>query len=408
MFLGVGDNGSVSGIEIGKETFAQWTNQVKLSTSPSLIPDISNRTLRGKTIVEMSTPEYPVKPVSCKGRYFKRSGASNHLMTIAEVVDCHLKIFTRSWDYYLNPDRTVDQISLEKVQRFIDRANNNRLNPISDGPLDVLRKHELIRDGQVSNACYLLFANERCMFSTIELGRFQTPTVIKDESRCQTDLFSEVDATIDFITKHINKNLVITGKPVHEAVWEYPLGAVREIVINAVVHRDYSLSSDSIIKVFDNRIEIFNPGGLPRGITIDKLLSGDYVSTPGNRLIAELFKDAGVIEKYGSGIQRVLGICKEYGCPSPEIREISNGLMVVLYSAKKSRSDLKKVGGTKGGIATLLKYIDKKPGMRANYLAEEMNTPPKTIEKQLAKLSKEGEIEFRGSKKSGGYYRPNQ
>ena len=107
--------------------------------------------------------------------------------------------------------------------------------------------------------------------SCIELGRFQTPTIIKDGARLKTDLFTEVDGVMDFIKKHINKAYIITGRPQREERWDYPLDALREIVVNAIVHHNYSSSSDSVVKIYDNQIEFFNPGRLPEELSIEKL-----------------------------------------------------------------------------------------------------------------------------------------
>lgn len=168
--------------------------------------------------------------------------------------------------------------------------------------------------------------------STIELGRFQTDTLIKDGATLKTDLFSEVEDVMDFIKKHINKAYIITGRPQREERWDYPLNAIRELVINTIIHRDYTSPVDSIIKVYDDKIELFNPGKLPDGLTITKLLKGDYVSIARNKKIAEAFKSAGLIEKYGSGIKRILNGFKEYGLPTPEFREMSGGFMVTVYN----------------------------------------------------------------------------
>lgn len=81
------------------------------------------------------------------------------------------------------------------------------------------------------------------------------------------------------------------------------MDAVREVVLNAIIHRDYTSSSDSIVKIFDDRIEIYNPGRLPAGLTVEKLLKGDYRSSVRNRKIADMFKEVGLVEKYGSGIK---------------------------------------------------------------------------------------------------------
>ncbi len=96
------------------------------------------------------------------------------------------------------------------------------------------------------------------------------------------------------------------SKPQRDEVWEYPMEAVREIVLNMIVHRDYRAASDSTIKIHSNRIEFFNPAELPASITIESILSGANPSVPRNKQIASIFREAGLIEKYGSGIRRVL------------------------------------------------------------------------------------------------------
>jgi ATP-dependent DNA helicase RecG len=91
---------------------------------------------------------------------------------------------------------------------------------------------------------------------------------------------TQIDQVLDFVRKHINLEVIITGQPQNTQKWQYPMEAIREIVINMVLHRDYRSSSDSIVKVFDDHIEFYNPGRLPDNITIDDLISNKYRSTP--------------------------------------------------------------------------------------------------------------------------------
>src|SRR3990172_7382503 len=331
VFIGVTDDGKISGTETGKETIQNWINQVKQCSAQAIVPDAEVVTIKDRNIVTLSVPEAPIKPVACKGRYYKRVRNANHQMSVTEVVHLHLRAFNTSWDFHIDERHSEADISLDKVQDFIERANRNREVPILDDPLTVLQKFELLRDGKITYACFLLFLSGETSLSTIELGRFQTPTLIKDGMRLKTDLFTEVDGVMQFIQKHINKAYIITGRPQREERWDYPLDAIREIVINAIIHRDYRSTQDSVVKVFDDKIEIFNPGGLPSGITIEKLLKGKYISDARNKKVAEVFKAAGLIEKYGSGIKRILNAFKEYGLPPPDFEEMSGGFMVTVY-----------------------------------------------------------------------------
>ena len=331
VFIGISDNGKVAGIQLNKETIQTWINQAKQLTSHAVIPDAEAISLKGKQVVILSVPESPIKPVACKGRYYKRIKNANHQLSVSEVVNMHLRTFNSSWDCHIDEYHTEKEISLDKVQNFIERVNLNKEMSIMDDPLTVLQKFELMREGKITYACFLLFMSGQSGISTIELGRFQTDIIIKDGATLKADLFSEVDGVMNFIKKHINKAYIITGRPQREERWDYPLDAIREIVINAIIHRDYRSTQDSVVKVFDDKIEIFNPGGLPSGITIEKLLKGKYISDARNKKVAEVFKAAGLIEKYGSGIKRILNAFKEYGLPPPDFEEMSGGFMVTVY-----------------------------------------------------------------------------
>lgn len=129
----------------------------------------------------------------------------------------------------------------------------------------------------------------------------------------------------------LTKAIVITRKAQHTQEWQYPMEAIREIVMNMIVHRDYRQSSDSIIKIFDERIEFFNPGGLPEGITEKDLFENNYRSNPRNKLIADVFRSMGLIEKYGSGIQRIINYFKEADLPLPVFQNQSNGFLVTVF-----------------------------------------------------------------------------
>jgi len=150
----------------------------------------------------------------------------------------------------------------------------------------------------------------------------------------QTDLFAEVEQVLAFIRKHLMVEYIITGKARRTERFDYPLDAIREIVVNMIVHRDYRSSSASIIKFFDKRIEFFNPGGLYDGLTLSDLLSGDYTSKTRNKLIAKAFKEFGLVERYGTGVKRILDICSSHGVFPPKFEERPGGFLVTLFKEK--------------------------------------------------------------------------
>ena len=331
--IGVNPKSKVVGVDVNSESVQEWANEVKQKTAPPIIPDVDLFELDDKTLVLFYVPEHPIKPISTKGKYYKRVSNSNHLMSTNEVVNLHLRSFNSSWDYHTSNHFDLSSISIDKVQASINLMNENEVK-IFDDPITFLMKHDLIRDNLLSNAAYLLFTNKDTVLTSIELGRFQSDIIIKDSLRIKSDLISQVELVIDFIKKHINKEIVFTGEARSGEKWQYPLEAIREVVINMIVHRDYQASSDSIVKIFDDRIEFFNPGSLPPNITVADLISNNYTSSPRNKLIADFFKSMRLIEKYGSGIRRIIKYCEDYNLPSPTFKEISGGFMVTLFLHK--------------------------------------------------------------------------
>ena len=108
VFVGVNDDGiPVPGFALGKETVASWVNEIKSKTQPSLIPDVELTNVGDMVVVCLSVPEYPVKPVSCRGKYFKRVGNSNHQLSLNEIADLHLQTINLSWDFTTDPHHGI-------------------------------------------------------------------------------------------------------------------------------------------------------------------------------------------------------------------------------------------------------------------------------------------------------------
>jgi len=171
-----------------------------------------------------------------------------------------------------------------------------------------------------------------------------------------------------------------------------------EIVLNMIVHRDYRDSSDSVIKIFDDRIEFFNPGDLYDGLTIEQLLSNRYKSKTRNKLIALMFKELGLIEKYGSGISRIKGFCKSHNIIEPKFEEKQKGFQVTLYKKKRDV-----------GINELYDFIRLNQPIRISQIKEKFTTvTTRTIERWVKQLKDENKIEYIGSKKTGGYHAKEQ
>jgi ATP-dependent DNA helicase RecG len=417
VLLGVSDTAKIVGVTLSKESINQWINEIKSKTLPHLVPDITDFTINNMTVVCIAIFEYPVKPVSCQGRYFKRKANANHQLSSGEVANLYLQSVNSSWDCYVREDVSMDEISLEKVRVFIEKVQKRNV-AITDDPLSFLFKYRLIKETQVTNACYLLFAKENNLYATIELGFFANEILIKDSARVKSDLFTEVDEVMTFIRKNIRKGIIITGEPQNMERWEYPLEAIRELVLNMIVHRDYTSSYDSIVKVFPDRIEFYNPGTLPDNISLQQLMNDAYVSQPRNKLIAEMFKEAGFIEKYGSGIKRVINAFAMMNLPKPDFIPLLSGFKVIVHGQSDLKTGLeiqketKKILGREKATEKATERITKNqqliinsimqnPYVTSEELAEIVDIRADNIRKNLARLKAKCFLERVGSDKEG-------
>ena len=397
VIIGIADDRNVVGVDISEETIQKWINEIKQNTKPQLIPFVAIVNTDGKTVVVFEVIECPVKPISYKDKFYKRVQNSNHLMSLSEVANEHLQTINSSWDYYIDGNHDLSNISLDKVSKYISAFENWNSTKVDFEPLEFLNKLEFLNDEHLTYGAYLLFARDLCIISDILIGRFKSETKIIDSLSISTDLFSELHEIMNFIKKHLMVEFIITGEPQRTERYDYPIEAIREIVINMLIHRDYRSSNGSIIKIYDDRIEFYNPGGLFGDLTKEELLSFKYTSHARNKLIAKAFKELGMIEKYGTGIKRIHTICEEYGVSRPEIEIYDEGFKIELFKEKLN-------GGVNGGVNDVFNYIKNNQPTKTSTLQNHFGLSKRTIERYLSTLRKQNKIEFKGSPKIGAYY----
>ncbi|MBF0197950.1 MAG: putative DNA binding domain-containing protein [Planctomycetes bacterium] len=411
IILGIDDNAQVQGVSVNSETKKDILNTIKQSTTPNIIVDIQLYEICNKNVIVVSVQEQPIKPVAYKSRYYKRVANSNHLMNLDDISNEHLRSINGSWDYYIDERHSFGDISMDKIVILLGTIEEHQNKTFEDDPLTVLRKYELLKNEQLTFAAYLLFVQNQSAITTFQIGRFKSETHIIDSVSFESDIFSQVSASLSFVEKHLMREYVIDGSAQREERYDYPLEAIREIVINMIVHRDYRDSGHSVIKIFDERIEFFNPGALEGGLSVEQLLSGDYPSRARNRAVARVFKECGYIERYGSGIKRILNVCHKYQLPRPCFESKHNGFKVVLYKNKSAERGKSNEGVSEGvsegvneGVNELLMLISRFPGERIPFYSEKASTSSKNIERWMKHLKSQGKVLFRGAPKTGGYY----
>lgn len=289
VYIGVKDDGNVPGVEIGKETIQRWTNEIKLKTEPAIIPTIEVLQYFEKTISTIRVQEFPVKPLSFKGRFYKRINNANHQLNVSEISDIYLQSMQYSWDSYTAAGYNYTDLDEEKIRRFTNKVNEKGRFSLMGSPKECLEKLRFADGSKITNAAVLLFAKEEIAHN-VHIGRLKTPTLIIDDRMIRKTLFETVDEIMKYIVSQIKFAFEIKGYPTQRTeIPEYPIEAIRETVLNAVIHRDYLLPYDIQIKIFDKELTIYNPGKLSGNLTFEDLLTDNYQAYARNKLIAEAF-----------------------------------------------------------------------------------------------------------------------
>ena len=418
VLIGVSDDRKVIGTVCSSESLQVWVNEIKQSTNPSIIPDVELLVVRGKSVVMFRVSEFPVKPVSFRDRYFKRVANSNHRLSLTEIANIHLQSLQLSWDAYPENQATPKDLSPRKMTSFLKRVKEGGRFKGEGNWQVILEKLGYLKDGVPTHAAMILFGKNDPPYQ-LHIGRFKTPSTIIDDRMIRGTLFDVVEEAMKFIVSHLKVAFEITGEIQRREIFDYPVPALRELLLNAVVHRDYTSPTDIQIKIFDNAITFFNPGRLYGDLTIEKLKTDSYQSRTRNKLIAEAFYLTRDIEKYGSGYIRVRREIADYPTMELDYEESGDGFLAsVRYQEQKTITTPKTT--TEKSTATVnvplnvplnervLNLIREQPGIRRTELALKLAVTEKTISRHVSMLLKIGSVERRGSKKTGGFFLKQQ
>jgi ATP-dependent DNA helicase RecG len=390
ILIGVSDKGAVLGVDVGKETLTKWGNLITGKTEPKLIPEIEVFEIEGKQVAAVKIIEYPIKPVSIRGRCFRRVNNSNRSLNAQEIAEMHLQSTGMSWDRFPAAGETLESLDLEKVRNYIRKARAVGRKGFREeeerNPTQVLEKMKLVMEGKPTWAAGLLFCKDERRFlsqAVIHCGRFKNQTLVIDDRLIEGPLFEQIEEAMDFVRKNTNVKFVMTGKPEREEVWDYPLEAVREAVINAVCHRDYTIMSHIEIRIYDDELIVWSPGGLPLGLTMEELFK-PHASKLRNKGIAEVFFDTKIIEQWGSGIEKMRIYCKEADVPEPFFEEYQ-GFRVIFRKGIFNEEYLRGLGLNDRQIEAFF-YVKEKGQITNKEYQEISNTNKRTASRDLAEL----------------------
>lgn len=335
VFIGVTEAGKVRGQEVSDTTLKDMA-QVITPFDPAthiqqervVLPD-------GKQVFVLTVDPSPLAPHTFHGRPYRRVNSTTSVMPQTEY---QRRLLERDHATLRWENRTAAgdlELDLSEVQRTLtDAVAAGRLESSITDPKRALEKFGLVVGNRLTQAAVVGFAVEpfplypQC---ALRLARFRgvTKAEFLDQHQLTGHAFKLLHEADVFIRRH----LPVAGR-FEPGVMErrddplFPPLALREALVNALVHRDYSIPGGAVsVAIYDDRLEVISTGTLPFGLTVADLLT-EHVSKPRNPLLADLFYRRGLIERWGRGTQKIIDLCVAAGHPRPEFEEQAGDVVV--------------------------------------------------------------------------------
>ncbi|MES3008230.1 MAG: ATP-binding protein [Pseudomonadota bacterium] len=330
LHIGRNDQGVVVGVPDAERLLEEIPNRVR--DILGIIVEVNLREEGGKEYLEIVVEAYPY-PVSYKGEYHLRSGSTKQELKGAALSRFLLAKQGLHWDGVPIPRLTLGDCSPAALQWFRDKAaKSGRVDEqvLADSDTALVASLQLDDGEHLKRAAALLFGKEPERFvpgAFIKLGFFITDDDLRYQDEIHGDLFLQVEKTLDILrAKYLKAYISYEGLQRVET-FLFPMPALREALLNAVMHKDYSSGIPIQISVYEHQIVLWNAGQLPERWTLEKLLD-KHPSHPFNPLLASAFFRAGYVESWGRGIEKIRRECANHDAPAPLFDTSMSGLML--------------------------------------------------------------------------------
>ncbi|MCK4392325.1 DUF4062 domain-containing protein [Candidatus Bipolaricaulota bacterium] len=318
---------------------------------------------------------------------------------------------SRPLDAASSPNASLDEISPERVRWFLERARAQRdyaVDP-SSSVLNALTHLNLLDGDRPANAAILLFGvNPQRRFPTAETKclHFHGTEVRKPIPSYQLykgDVFEQVDQAVDFVLSKLNRTVGTRDQgPAAPVAYEIPTDVVVEAVVNAIAHRDYASNAGTQVYLFADRVEVWNPGVLPAGLTPEKLRT-EHPSIPRNPLLADALFLAHYIEKAGTGTLAMIDGCRQAGLPEPEFREDGDHFVLTLWRDWLTDAVMSELGLSEQQ-AEAVRFVRVNHRIANAEYREQFDVSKATATRDLEQLVKIGVFEKVGTTGVGTHY----
>ncbi|MDR2928496.1 MAG: putative DNA binding domain-containing protein [Cytophagaceae bacterium] len=401
IYIGMNDAATVVGVEDQKTLMEEIPNKIKnnmgITAEVNLLQD-------GELYyIEIVVQPYSV-PISLRGRYYYRSGSVKQELTGAALNEFLLKRSGQTWGDVIETRATFADIDESSFWAFFKMSEEKGRMPETLGLTipQILDKLLLTENGQLKRAAIVLFGKNPAKFypnTFVKVGRFRENDILFHDVVEENLITLLREITNQLNHKYLTRKIHFEGLYRVET-GEYPTPAIREMLLNALIHRNY-IGSFIQIRVYDDNINVWNDGGLPAGIS-SEALKRPHRSNPRNPIIADVCFKGGLIDSWGSGTIRIIDTCKQADLPEPELIEQDGGFSVTLFKNHLTKEQLTKIGLNERQIDAILFYRTKGEITGLEY-AERYKIAGRTARADLSELVEKKLLYKQGETKSVKY-----
>ena len=333
LYFGIKDNGEIIGQDVSSKTIREVSKAISENVEPKIYPIVNKIKLDDKEciLVEFEGEDIPYLAF---GRAYMRVGDEDRQLSMKEIRKIILKDENEigKWESKVS-DYIIDDIDEELLKEFIEKGRKaKRINFPYTNKEEILRKLSLVnKNNELLNAGYILFAKEAKLEMQMAIFATETKLTFLDIDQVFGNIFELIEVGEGYIRKNIKWPVNFkSGSMERVEIPEIPLEAIREALINSLIHRDFKNPKSNEIAIYKDRIEIFNPGEFPEGYKPEDFIEGKEGSMPRNPLIAITLYLSKDIEKWGSGFKRITDECKAENV-KVEFKIKKSGFTVIFY-----------------------------------------------------------------------------
>jgi ATP-dependent DNA helicase RecG len=410
IFVGIDDRNRIVGCDLSNKALSKIQDMAAACDPPVAI---RIEKLKRHGLIVVHVPESANRPHRCNKGFFLRNGTSSQKMSTADITafiqaegkirfDEQLRLDVE-WRKALDEGRLNHFLKLAKISPKPDTAN--LLANLGAGDY----KNGSFYLNQTGVLFFAKNPTQRLFHVSVVCALFKgtTKAYILDRKELTGSLLENVEEALLFLKKHLQLRWEITSRSTQRfEILELPEVALREALVNAVCHRDYlEQGAQVMVEIFDNRVEIYNPGGLPKGLSPKDFGKRSVCRNP---LIASLLLRCNYIEKMGTGIERIHAALEKENCPKVKIRY--NTMFTLEFprptyeETEDAQDRTREQARATTRVKTRVKILDlivENPEITASELAEAVGITPKGVEWQISRLKKEGVLKRIGPAKGG-------